>query len=125
MAALHYKRSKIDTKEDALVYNLVVDDIQNSQFQLPSTSITGKVQNNTVYYTLQLKDVKDVERYLLSGTLKASAGNNELRLDPTKLLLNYESWKVDADNLVRFGTKGIYANNLELSKAQSSIKVTV
>jgi hypothetical protein len=40
------------------------------------------VQNNTVYYTLQLKDVKDVERYLLSGTLKASAGNNELRLDP-------------------------------------------
>jgi hypothetical protein len=80
------------------------------------------VQNNTVYYTLQLKDVKDVERYLLSGTLKAS-GNNELRLDPTKLLLNYESWKVDADNLVRFGTKGIYANNLELSKAQSSIRV--
>jgi hypothetical protein len=59
---------KIDTKEDALVYNLVVDDIQNSQFQLPSTSITGKVQNNTVYYTLQLKDVKDVERYF--STLK-------------------------------------------------------
>jgi hypothetical protein len=27
------------------------------------------------------------------------------------------------DNLVRFGTKGIYANNLELSKAQSSIRV--
>jgi hypothetical protein len=27
------------------------------------------------------------------------------------------------DNLVRFGTKGIYSNNLELSKAQSSIKV--
>jgi hypothetical protein len=26
-------------------------------------------------------------------------------------------------NLVRFGTKGIYANNLELSKAQSSIRV--
>jgi hypothetical protein len=94
---------KIDTKEDALVYNLVVDDIQ--KFNCPSTSITGKVQNNTVYYTLQLKDVKDVERYLLSGTLKASAGNNELRLDPNKLLLNYESWKVDADNLVRFGTK--------------------
>jgi hypothetical protein len=44
-----------------------------------------------------------------------------MSFDPTKLLLNYESWKVD--NLVRFGTKGIYANNLELSKAQSSIRV--
>jgi hypothetical protein len=114
---------KVDTKDNALVYNLVVDDIQNSQFQLPYTSITGKVQDNTADYTLQLKDLKDKERYLLSGTLKALAGNNELRLDPTKLLLNYESWKMDADNLVRFGKKGIYANNFELSKEQSSIKI--
>jgi hypothetical protein len=60
---------------------------------LPSTSITGKVQNNTVYYTLQLKDVKDVERYF-SGTLKASAGNNELRLDPISycLIMNPGKW---------------------------------
>jgi hypothetical protein len=58
---------------------------------LPSTSITGKVQNNTVYYTLQLKDVKDVERYTLWNA-KASAGNNELRLDPAKLMLNPGKW---------------------------------
>ncbi|MFA5297161.1 MAG: translocation/assembly module TamB domain-containing protein, partial [Lutibacter sp.] len=114
---------KIDTKDNALVYNLVVDDIQNSQFQLPYTSITGKVQDNTIDYILQLKDLKDKERYLISGTLKALEGNNELRLDPKNLLLNYESWELDADNLVRFGKKGIYANNFELSKAQSSIRI--
>jgi hypothetical protein len=108
---------KIDTKEDALVYNLVVDDIQNSQFQLPSTSITGKVQNNTVYYTLQLKDVKDVERYF--STLKH---RQEIMSFVSTQISYYESWKW-MHNLVRFGTKGIYANNLELSKAQSSIKV--
>ncbi|MGV8945622.1 MAG: translocation/assembly module TamB domain-containing protein [Lutibacter sp.] len=114
---------KIDTKDNALVYNLVVDDIQNSQFQLPYTSIIGKVQDNTIDYILQLKDLKDKERYLISGTLKALEGNNELRLDPKDLLLNYESWELDADNLVRFGKKGIYANNFELSKAQSSISI--
>lgn len=114
---------KIDTKDNALVYNLAVDDIQNSQFQLPYTSITGKVQDNTADYTLQLKDLKDKERYLISGTLKASEGNNELRLDPKNLLLNYESWKPDAGNLIRFGEKGIYVNNFELSKAQSNIRI--
>lgn len=113
----------IDTKDNALVYNLVVDDIQNNQFQLPYTSISGKVQDNTANYTLQLKDLKDKERYLISGTLKASAGNNELWLDPKNLLLNYESWKMDSNNVVRFGEKGIYANNFELSKEQSSISI--
>jgi hypothetical protein len=38
---------------------------------------------------------------------------------------NYESWKVDADNLVRFKLKGIYANNLELSKVQAALGYTV
>jgi hypothetical protein len=35
---------KVDTKDNAIVYNFVVDDIQNKQIQLPHTSITGKVQ---------------------------------------------------------------------------------
>jgi hypothetical protein len=59
---------------------------------IASTSITGKVQNSLLYLAA-VKDVKDVERYLLSGTLKASAGNNELRLDPAKLLfMNPGKW---------------------------------
>jgi hypothetical protein len=65
--------------------------IQNSQF---NCLFSKKKKKYGLLYTLKLKDVKDVERSL-SGTLKASAGNNELRLDPAKLLLNYESWKVD------------------------------
>jgi hypothetical protein len=76
---------KIDTKEDALV--LVVDDIQNSQFQLPSTSITERCKTiRSIYLAVKRWDVDT-----LSGTLKASA------IMKSKLLLNYESWKVDAD----------------------------
>jgi hypothetical protein len=70
---------KIDTKEDAGLL-LVVDDIQNSQFNC-LTSITGRCKTIRSIIPCRLKDVKDVERYTLSGT-KASAGNNELRLDP-------------------------------------------
>jgi hypothetical protein len=59
---------KIDTKEDALVYILVVDDIQ--KFNCPSTSITGKVQNNTVYY-LAVKRCKGCRKILALWNAKS------------------------------------------------------
>ena len=114
---------KVDTKDEALVYKLIVDDIQNPKFQLPHTEISGKVQNNLVDYSLQLKDIKDKERYLISGTLKAENGTNEINLDPNTLLLNYESWKISQDNLIRFGKKGIYADDFQLSKNGNSIQI--
>ncbi|MFV8341875.1 translocation/assembly module TamB domain-containing protein [Flavobacterium sp. XS2P39] len=114
---------KVDTQDKALRYTLIVDDIQNKQIQLPYTNISGKVERNILDYTVQLKDIKDVERYLITGTLQATNGNNEISLDPNNLLLNYESWKISQDNLIRFGKKGIYADNFELSKDGSSIRI--
>jgi hypothetical protein len=61
---------KVDTKDNAIVYSFVVDDIQNKQIQLPHTSITGKSTKNIVDYTVAIKDAKDKERYLIAGTLK-------------------------------------------------------
>ncbi|MFV7236883.1 translocation/assembly module TamB domain-containing protein [Flavobacterium sp. ZB4R12] len=114
---------KVDTQDKALVYTLIIDDIQNKQIQLPYTNISGKVEKNILDYTLQLKDVKDVERYLITGTLQANNGYNEINLSPDNLLLNYESWKISQDNLIRFGKKGIYADNFELSKDGSNIRI--
>jgi hypothetical protein len=45
---------KVDTKDNAIVYSFVVDDIQNKQI-LPHTSITGKVQKILWIIRLQLK----------------------------------------------------------------------
>nr|WP_314834713.1 translocation/assembly module TamB domain-containing protein [uncultured Flavobacterium sp.] len=113
----------VDTQDKALVYNLIVDDIQNTQIQLPYTSISGKVQNNTVEYALQLKDLKDKERYFIAGTMNAANGNSEINLDSEKLMLNYESWNISPENLIRFGKKGIYASDFELKKEENSIKI--
>jgi hypothetical protein len=46
---------KVDTKDNAIVYSFVVDDIQNKQIQLPHTSITGKSTKNLWIIRLQLK----------------------------------------------------------------------
>ena len=114
---------KVDTKDNALIYSLVVDDIQNASFQLPFTNITGKVENNIVDYSVQLKDLKNKERYLIVGTLNSENGNSDINLNPTNLILNYEKWNLSEENLIRIGKNGIYANNFELNKDGNSIKI--
>jgi TamB, inner membrane protein subunit of TAM complex len=114
---------KVDTRDNALFYSLVVDDMKNSNFQLPYTNISGKVENNIVDYAIQLKDSKDKERYLLVGTLKSQNGNSDINLNPTNLILNYEKWNLSEENLIRIGKNGIYSNNFELNKDGNSIKI--
>ncbi len=113
---------KLDTKENALVYSIVVDDVQNDQFQLPYTALYGKAEKNTIDYTLQLKDLKNKERYLIAGNLKANNGNNEIKLSD-KLILDYNAWIMDPKNLIRLGKNGIYINAVNLSKDGNSIVV--
>jgi hypothetical protein len=113
----------VANEDQALQYNFTVADIQNEQFQLPNTSLSGQIKDNLLSYTLQLKDNKEEERYLLSGTLESKLGTNELKLDLDKLLLNYEKWKINPDNSIQFSSKGIYANQFELKNEGSTIKL--
>ncbi|NRT12122.1 translocation/assembly module TamB [Flavobacterium sp. 14A] len=113
----------VNTEATSLNYSFIVDDIQNDQFQLPYTAFTGQLKDNIAAYQLQLKDLKDVERYAIAGTLKSVAAGSELHLNPENLVLNYEPWQVAAENLIRFGSTAIYANKFELSKSGSSILI--
>ncbi len=110
---------KVDTKDGALTYGLVIDEIQNASLRLPYTNINGTVKDNVATYNLQLKDVKDKDQYLVSGTLQSTDGSTLLKLDPKTLMLNYENWTIPADNEISFGPKGLYINNLKLENSGS------
>lgn len=114
---------KIEKQEGALVYSLSVDEIKNEQFLLHRTSFSGMIADNVVDYTLLLKDNGNKDRYLISGNLKSKNGGEEIWLDPTKLLLNYDSWALSEDNYIRFTRNGIYVDNFELSKDGNSLKL--
>ncbi|WP_396157511.1 translocation/assembly module TamB domain-containing protein [Flavobacterium sp.] len=114
---------KIDTKDRALRYNFSIDEIKNSQFQLLRTSISGQAKDDVVDYTLLLKDVKNKDRYRIAGNLKAKNGGDEISLNPEKLMLNYDSWKISDDNKIRFSNDAIYFDNFELRYDKSSISL--
>lgn len=114
---------KINKEENAIVYSFIVDDLKNASFQLPYTNISGKVEDNTVDYVLQLKDIKDVERYLLSGTLKNVNGNSEVAFINDNLKLNYENWTIADKNIIKIGTNGIYINDFILTNNANQFSV--
>lgn len=114
---------KVNTEDNALVYNFDIDQVQSEQFLLPQTTLTGKIENNIIAYNLKILDTKEKEQYQLAGNLQAINGSTEIRLNPDGLKLNYEPWNIAVDNLIRFGKDGIYANNFEMSNEGGSIKL--
>ena len=113
----------IDTQDNSLVYSLLVDDIQGSAIQSPYTNIFGKVKNNILDYSLQLKDLNDKNRYFLSGTLKALDGNSEITIDPKTLLLDYDTYNLSEGNAIRFGKKGLNISDFEIGSDGNTIKI--
>lgn len=112
---------KINTIDNALVYSTSIREIQNADFRLPNTLIEGKVSDNLLTYKLQLRDDKAKDQYIVSGTMKSVNGDTEIHLLPQDLLLNYEKWTLSESNLIRFGNKGIYANDFKLQNGNSVI----
>ncbi len=114
---------KIDNKDKILLYNLSVDQVKNTQFEIPKTSISGQVANNVLDYSLVVKDFKNKDCYQINGKLQDKNGGDEISLDPKKLLLNYESWAVSNDNRILFAKNGIFVNDFNLSKEGKGIKL--
>ena len=112
-----------EAKDTALVYSVKVEGVENEQFQLANTSLSGDIKDNVVKYRLDIEDRKKKQQYMLAGKMEAKNGNTEIVLDPDGLMLNYDEWTIAQDNLIRFGAGGLYANNFEMSNDGGSIKL--
>ncbi|NHN26895.1 translocation/assembly module TamB [Flavobacterium jejuense] len=113
----------ITTKNEALIYNLNVAKIQNNAFIVPKTKISGKIENNQIDYQVSIIDLKEVEKYAISGNYLVKNELSEINLNPEKLVLNYENWTIDSDNSIQMSQSGINIKNFNLSKNQNSITI--
>ncbi|MBP0904988.1 translocation/assembly module TamB domain-containing protein [Mariniflexile gromovii] len=114
---------KVHTQDNALMYDVSFGTIKNTQFEIPKTSIVGKLEDNTVDYELNIKDVKNTERYVISGVFKDSLEASILRLNPEKLLLNYEDWKIDAANYIKVEKGDLLVSNFKIENNQQSFSI--
>ena len=114
---------KVSTQDNALLYNVSLSKIKNAQFEIPKTTLDGKLENNVIDYALNIKDLENKDRYFISGVFKDSLGASIINLNPEKLLLNYENWTLNSNNEIKLEKKGIVIHDFVLQKDQQSLAV--
>ncbi|MBK0378147.1 translocation/assembly module TamB domain-containing protein [Mucilaginibacter segetis] len=114
----------INTGNNALNYNLTVDEIKvSSNIDLLNTSLSGSAQNNKLGINLQVRDAAKKDRYRLAGILSALPDQYQFSLLQNGLLLDYTLWSVNPDNTIQFGNKGILARNFSISNSNQVLSV--
>ena len=89
---------------------------------LYGTNINATLANNKVNFALNIKDKAFKSKYHLAGLLSQEANNVlAFSLQPDSLLLNYALWTINRDNLIRFGSTVVNAQNFNLSKGDQHL----
>jgi len=124
---LNYKitnaQFNLATEDNALNYNLMIDDVDSAQLKLFQTEVSGTVENDVIAYKLEIDDFKNEPHYRVAGIMTAREKATEFSLDPNVLLLNYESWNIPENNIIKISEEGIWAGNFDLSHNQSAIRI--
>ena len=113
----------VNSGEKALDYSLNLDKASTSTYIINKTSLTGKVENNSISINLDVKDQGEKDKYQLAGLLSVIDNQYKLSFNPDGLMLNYDPWTVTPENFIQFGTKGIMAGNLNLSGKGQELSV--
>ena len=111
------------TKNGTLVFNTSFRKFKSgASLSVFATSLNGTLQNNNLDFTLNIKDQKSVNKYMLSGVLSQPSLNNySFILKPDNLLLNYNKWTVNAENKLQYFNKDINAHNFILTQGNQEL----
>jgi hypothetical protein len=114
----------INTGNNALNYNLTVDELKaSSSIDLLNTSISGSAQNNKLNISLQVRDAAKKERYRIAGVFSALPNEYQFSFLQNGLLLNYTPWAVNPDNALQFGSKGILAKDFAITSNDQVLSI--
>src|SRR5690606_14575324 len=113
----------VSNADDALVYDVSLDEFKNESIALMKVNLNGNVRDNLITYNASTKDEKDATKFLLAGTAEKIGDLTEISLNPDGLILDYTNWQVAADNSLQIGSRGIVANNFAVSNAGSEIRL--
>lgn len=108
----------INTGNNALNYNLTVDEIKvGSSLDLLYTSVSGSAQNNKLGISLQVRDKLKKERYRIAGQFSVLPDQYQFSFLQNGLMFDYTPWDVNPDNALFYGAKGILARNFSITNS--------
>ncbi|HSU52300.1 MAG TPA: translocation/assembly module TamB domain-containing protein, partial [Segetibacter sp.] len=84
---------------------------------LYGTRLSASLANNRINFGLSIKDKTAKNKYVLGGVFTQEPNNIfAVSIRPDSLMLNYDPWSISRDNLIRFGSTLVSAQNFDLSQ---------
>ncbi|MBA2248747.1 MAG: translocation/assembly module TamB, partial [Chitinophagaceae bacterium] len=113
------------TKNGALNFNTSMHSFKSgNDLAIFATTLDGSLKNNNLDFTLNIKDSKSVNKYIVSGLINEPTTNNySFSLKPDNLLLNYTKWNVNTGNSIQYANSDITANNFVLTQGGQQLSV--
>ncbi|WP_255497932.1 translocation/assembly module TamB [Flavobacterium sp. I3-2] len=113
----------IENQDDFLDYNFSISGLENNNFHLQNTSLTGQIKDNKIGYDLRVRDLENVIQYEISGNVSSLNDVIQVALNDNGLKLNYVDWNVNPANYFQISDKGILAHDFEISHDGSLIHI--
>ena len=109
--------------KDSLSYRVSTASIGSPTMHLYNSAVFGALTQGKLLTTLQLKDNKSKDHYLVSGTLTNEKGGYHFVFNPDSLILNYQRWNITRENFVQYDSSGLLVRNLKLSHGTESLAI--
>jgi len=106
----------------ALNYNIFLDSVSMDTMLVHRLELNGSLRRDSVLSNVMLFDSVGKTKYLVGASF-FSPPNREyvIKIDPNSFVLNYVSWAVDPNNLIRITPDGIRARNVVLKNQREQI----
>ena len=114
----------INTLDSTLYYSALINKIKVSNIELVNTVFSGKVIQNNLDFGLWIKDKKEKEQYHLGANMRVDNGAFVFSLLQDGLMLNYDKWTINPNNVLKFGSTGIQANDFILSNKGQELSIS-
>ena len=112
------------TRNNQIEYNTSFSHLKSGTFAMFATSLHGSISNNLINFSLHIQDPQAKNKYHISGTFsQPSANNYNFQVKPDSLVLNYEPWTVNQNNLIQLLNGDIVANQFVLSKGVQQLSL--
>ncbi len=105
---------------DSLRFNARADTIKANSILLYTTTVQGGLHNNNLTAALSSNDKAGRERYAASIRGNGTADLYNIQL-MDQLKLNYDTWQVNGNNKISFGTSGFNVSQLAISKGAQQV----
>ena len=113
----------IDNTKQQLNYDFTIKNIESPSVVLFNSEITGFAANNKLDLDIFLRDRKGKNKYVIPGIFESINKDFRFSIVPNRLLLDYEVWKISANNFIQFGKSGILANEFNLSQNSQLLSI--